>query len=113
MALPTPSVFINAKQAENAETTQYTSPTLGRGSIIDKFTATNTTAGAVTITVKLVPVGGSASAANTIVVQSIPANSTDTLPSVVGHFLKPGDFISTLAGAATSITIRSSGREFT
>jgi hypothetical protein len=100
-------------QASNAETTQYTAPGATR-TIIDKFTGTNTTAGAVNLTVKLVQSGGAAGAANTIVsVKAIAAGECYTFPEIVGHVLNPGDFISTLASAAASITIRASGREVT
>ena len=51
-------VLIPAKQAENAQTTQYTATNCK--AIIDKFTATNTTAGNVTISVNLVTSGGTA-----------------------------------------------------
>lgn len=103
--------LFNPNQAANAETTQYTAPASTR-TIIDKFTGTNTTGGAVTITVKLVPNGGAAGASNTIVsVKSIAAGECYTFPELVGHVLNPGDFISTLASAAASITIRASGRE--
>lgn len=100
-------------QAQNAETTQYTTPAATR-TILDKFTGTNTTAGAVTLTVKLVQSGGSAGVANTIVsAKSLAAGECYTFPEIVGHVLNPGDFLSTLAGAAASITIRASGREVT
>lgn len=103
--------LLEAKQAENAQTTQYTTPALTR-TIIDKMTATNTTAGAVSLSVNLVASSGAAGASNLIVsAQSIPAGQCYLLPEVVGHVLNPGDFISTLASAATSITIRISGRE--
>lgn len=100
-------------QAQNAETSQYTAPT-GTRTIIDKFTGTNTTAGAQTLTVKLVQSGGAAGAANTIVsAKTIQPGETYTFPEIVGHVLNPGDFISTLASAAAAITIRASGREVT
>ena len=109
----TPKPIITAKQAEVAETTQYTSPTAGRGTILDKFSGTNTTAGAQTITVKIVPFGGSVGAGNTITsVQSIAPSAAYTFPELVGHVLSPGDFISTLS-SALAITIRASGRELT
>lgn len=95
-----------------AETTQYTTPD-GTRTIIDKFTGTNTTAGALTLTVKLVPSGGAAAASNTIVLtKALAAGETYTFPEIVGHVLNPGDFISTLP-SALGITIRSSGREVT
>lgn len=107
-----PRALFNAKQAENAETTQYTST--GARTIVDKFTATNTTASAATLTVRLVPSGGAAGAGNTVLsAKSIAAGETYNCPEVVGHVLESGDFISTLAGTASAITIRASGRQVT
>ena len=50
--------LIPSKQAEGSQTTQYTA--INCKTIIDKFTATNTSAGNVTISVNLVTSGGSA-----------------------------------------------------
>jgi hypothetical protein len=103
--------LLEAKNAENAQTTQYTTPVNTR-TIIDKMTATNTTAGAVVLTTNLVASGGAAAATNVVMsTQSIAAGATYACPEVAGHILNPGDFISTLAGAAASIVIRISGRE--
>lgn len=103
--------LVNSKQAESSETTQYTAPANTR-TIVDKMTATNTTGGAVTLTTRLVASGGTAGASNSVMsAQSIAAGATYLCPEVSGHVLNPGDFISTLASAATSITIRVSGRE--
>ena len=105
-------VLIPAKQAESAQTTQYTATNCK--SIIDKFTVTNTSAGNVTISVNLVTVTGSASTSNLIIdTRSIAPEETYACPELVGQALEPGGFISTLASAATSLTIRASGREIT
>lgn len=105
-------VLIPPKQAENSQTTQYTA--VNAKAIIDKFTVTNTSAGNVTISVNLVTVGGSAGTANLIVdARSIVPDETYTCPELVGQALEPGSFISTIASAATSLTIRASGREIT
>lgn len=105
--------LIASKQAENAETTQYTAPT-GTRTIVDKFTGTNTTAATAVLTVRIVTSGGAAGASNTISsAKAIAPGEAYTFPEVVGHVLNPGDFISTLAGTATAITIRASGREVT
>ena len=110
MAVTAKPLF-NAKQAENAETSQYAAPS-GTRTIIDKFTGTNTSGAAANLTIKLVPSGGGAAASNTIVSsKTLQPGETYTFPEVVGHVLSPGDFISTLASAATAITIRASGRE--
>jgi len=108
----TVKVLIPAKQAENAQTTQYTAT--NAKAIIDKFTATNTSAANVTLSVNLVTGGGSPGAANLVVdARSIAPDETYTFPELVGQVLESGGFISTLASAATSLTIRASGREIT
>ena len=106
----TVKALIPAKQAESAQTTQYTATNCR--AIIDKFTATNTTAGNVTISVNIVISGGTAAANNLIVdTRSIAPDQTYTFPELVGQVLDSGNFISTIASAATSLTIRASGRE--
>lgn len=104
--------LIPSKQAESSQTTQYTA--VNCKTVIDKFTATNTSAGNVTISVNLVTSGGSAGASNLIVdTRAIAPDETYTFPELVGQVLEPGGFISTIANAATSLTIRASGREIT
>lgn len=104
--------LIASKQAENLQTTQYTA--VNCKTIIDKFTATNTSAGNVTISVNLVTSGGSAGVTNLIVdSRAIAPGETYTFPELVGQVLEPEGFISTIASAATSLTIRASGREIT
>lgn len=108
----TVKVLIPSKQAENADTTQYTA--VNCKTIIDKFTATNTSAGNVSLSVNLVSTGGSVGDSNLIVdARSIAPNETYTFPELVGQALNPSGFISTIASAATSLTIRSTGRELT
>ena len=107
------SVFISpiipAKIAEAAQTTQYTST--GVQTIIDKFTATNYSAAAATNSVNLVTAAGSAGNDNLIVkTKTLQPSETYTFPELVGHVLGVGGFISTIAGTATSINIRASGR---
>jgi hypothetical protein len=105
-------VLIPAKQAESTQITQYTA--VNAKAIIDKFTATNTSGGNVTISVNLVTAGGSATASNLIVdSRAIAPDETYTFPELVGQVLEPGSFISTIASAATSLTLRASGREVT
>jgi len=107
----TVKVLIPAKQAEGTQTTQYTATNCK--TIIDKFTATNTTAGNVTISVNLVT-SGAAGVTNLIVdTRSLAPDETYTFPELVGQVLEPNGFISTIASAATSLTIRASGREIT
>jgi len=104
--------IIPPKQAENAQTSQYTATNCK--CIIDKFTVTNTNSSNVTISVNLVASGGSAGNSNLIVkTRSVVPGETYLCPELVGQVLESGGFISTLASAATSLTITASGREIT
>lgn len=106
----TAKVIIPAKQAENAQTTQYTAQ--GATTYIDKFSVTNTTSVNVSFSANLVTLGDTAGADNLIIdARFVAPNETYLCPELVGQVLEPGGFISTIAGAATSLTIRASGRE--
>jgi len=105
-------VLIPAKIAEAAQTTQYTAT--GVTAIIDKFTATNYSAAAATISVNLVTAADTAGNQNLITkTKTLQPAETYTFPELVGHVLAASGFISTIAGTATSINIRASGREVT
>ncbi len=105
-------VLIPAKIAENSDTTQYTST--GVKTIIDKFTATNYSASPATLSVNIVTAADTAGNQNLIVKdKSLLAGETYTFPEVVGASLEASGFISTNAGTATAISIRSSGRVVT
>jgi hypothetical protein len=106
----TTKVLIPAKTAENTQTTQYTATNVT--TIIDKFTATNYSATAATISVNLVALSGSAGNDNLIVkTKTLQPAETYTFPELVGQVIASGGFISTIAGTATAINIRASGRE--
>ena len=103
-------VLIPAKIAESVQTTQYTAN--GVTTLIDKFTATNYSGAVASISVNLVTFTDTAGNQNLIVkTKTLQPSETYTFPELVGAALAPGGFISTLASAATSINIRSSGRE--
>ena len=105
-------ILIPAKIAEATQTTQYTST--GATTIIDKFTATNYSAVPATISINLVTTAGTAGNLNLITkTKTLAASEVYTFPEIVGQVLGVGDFISTIAGTATSINIRASGREVT
>jgi hypothetical protein len=108
----TVKVLIPAKIAEATQTTQYTAS--GLTTIIDKFTATNYSAAAATISINLVTLADTAGNQNLIVkTKTLQPAETYTFPEIVGQVLSPGAFVSTIAGTATSINIRASGREVT
>jgi len=103
-------VLIPAKTAENSQTTQYTASNVT--TIIDKFTATNYSASAATISVNLVTAAGSAGNDNLITkTKTLQPAEVYTFPEIVGQVLAPSGFISTIAGTASAINIRASGRE--
>jgi hypothetical protein len=108
----TVKVLVPAKTVESSQTTQYTAT--GVTAIIDKFTATNYSASAATISVNLVTVAGSAGNTNLITkTKTLQASEVYTFPELVGQVLGAGDFISTIAGTGSAINMRVSGREVT
>ena len=108
----TVTVLVPAQTANNSQSTVYTAT--GVTAIIDKFTATNYSGTAATISVNLVTGGGAAGNNDLIVkTKTLQAGETYTFPELVGHVLRPSGFISTLAGTASAINIRVSGREVT
>jgi hypothetical protein len=106
----TVKVLIPAKTAENSQTTQYTASNVT--TIIDKFTATNYSAAAATLSINLVTAAGSAGNDNLITkTKTLQPAEVYTFPEIVGQVLSPSGFISTIAGTASAINIRASGRE--
>jgi hypothetical protein len=104
--------LVPSKDVANTQTTQYTAN--GVTTIIDKFTATNYSASAATISVNLVTVAGSAGNSNLITkTKTLQPSEVYTFPELVGQVLNSGDFISTIAGTASAINMRVSGREVT
>lgn len=108
----TVKVLIPAKTAEAGQTTQYTASNVT--TIIDKFTATNYSASAATLSINLVTGSGSASNDNLITkARTLQPSEVYTFPEIVGQVLSPSACISTIAGTASAINIRASGREVT
>lgn len=106
--------LVPAKFAEAVQTTQYTVPSNATATIIDKFTATNISGGAVTLSVNLVAVTETPGDTNLITkTKSLNASEVYTFPELVGQILPTATYISTLASAASSINFRVSGREIT
>lgn len=104
--------LIPAKLAEDSQTTQYTSD--GAKTIIDKFTATNVGSVDVDFSVNLVPNNGSVGDSNLILdARTIAPGETYLCGELVAQVLEDGDFISTLASVASSLTIKASGRQIT
>lgn len=100
--------FIVPKFAENVQTAQFTAS--GGKAIIDSFTALNTSASNVTFALNIVPFGGVVGTSNLVISREIAPNETYICPEVIGKVLDDGWVISTLAGAASALTIAASGR---
>jgi hypothetical protein len=106
--------LVPAKLVENTQTTQYIVPTNATAVIIDKFTATNISGSAATISVNLVTGSDTPGDKNLITkIKSLAASEVYTFPELVGQILPTAAFISTIASAANAINMRVSGREVT
>jgi hypothetical protein len=103
--------LVPIKTVETTENNQYTVPNTVT-TIIDKFTCTNYSAGAATITVHLVGQGDNAVDFNIVTKsKALQAGEVYTFPEMVGQILSSGTFISTIANTADAVNIRVSGRE--
>jgi hypothetical protein len=108
----TPKRLVPGSQLTGSAATYYTAT--GVKARIDALAVVNTTAGAVTATVYLVPSGGSASASNCVLsARSLAAGETYVPPGAIGQWLDVGGTIQAFAGAVTSITLVASGIEST
>lgn len=99
-----PTVLYVGGQLTNAAATYGTGPVNAKTQISEAV-FTNVDSVPRLLTVYLVRSGGSASAANTLILgRSIPVGGTDLAPELVGQLLGPGDFIQAKADANTAIT---------
>lgn len=108
----TSKVLVQGKRIENSQTTQYTSTNCK--TIVDGALITNTTAGAETVAMWLVPSGGAAADANLVADDvSVPAGGTYLCPELAGRRLDAGDFLVMQASASNSLSLRVDGRQVT
>jgi hypothetical protein len=108
----TPQRLIAGSQIANVATTYYTAT--GVKARVDSCALTNTTGGAITASLYLVPSGGSAGVTNCVLSgKSLAAGETFVPPGIIGQWLHDGGTIQALASAATSITLVASGVEYT
>lgn len=109
----TPKRLVSGSQLTTSAATYYTAGAIVAARI-DKCVAANNSGSAATMTLHLVPSGGTADDTNKIIkTKSINAGEVYTCPEVVGHVLTPGGTIQALASAGTSITLMASGVEIT
>jgi len=106
----TTKVLVAPLQMQATQTTQFTATAVK--AIIDKATVTNTDSVNRTFSVNLVTSGGSAGNSNLVIDdKTVVPGETYLCPELIGQVLEPGGFISTIASAATALTLRVSGRE--
>lgn len=102
-----PSRFLPA-----AQTTIYRA--INCKTVIDKFTATNTSIDPVVVSVNIVASGKIPEALNTIILnKSLQSYETYSFPDLVGQVLEPNDYISTVCSTEGVLSVTSSGREIT
>lgn len=104
--------LLPAKIMEASNTTQYTA--VGCTAIISKCTVTNTGAANANFSVYLANGGDGLSEANRIIKERYLApGEVYTCPEIAGHMLDRDSYIATSCSAASTFTVRLSGREIT
>lgn len=107
----TPKRLVSGSTLTTGLVTYYTAPTNTRA-IIRRATFANSSALAATVTVHLVPSGGSASVANQIVrARALGAGEVWSAPDLEGHVLEAGGTLQASASAASAISLVASGVE--
>lgn len=100
---------ITPAQLTTAAVAYYTAPTNVKVSRVLLVVATNTTATNRTITVHIVPSGGTASATNMVLDGVIvPAHTALPLYEVLNQFVPPGGTLQALSDAGTAVSISGS-----
>lgn len=108
----TPKRLVTGSQIAASATTYYTATNVRAR--IDACSLTNTTGGAITVTMHIVASGGTADATNCVLSSySVAAGQTYVPPGVVGQWIEEGGTLQALASSATSVTLVASGVEYT
>lgn len=103
-----PAVLYESAAVPVAETTIIASPA-NILTIVNKFSGCNTSASALTVTVKIVKSGDTLGSQHIVLPPyTILAGDRYGFPELVGQALAPGDYISVLPSAA-GLNLRSSG----
>jgi hypothetical protein len=108
----TTKVLLDSKYLENVQTTQYTA--VNCRALLTKVTIANNDTVNRTVSVNIVPPSGSASNTNRfIITKTIVPGENYLCPELSGQVIESGGFISTIASAASALSIRISGQEIT
>lgn len=106
----TQALLVSQQIAGTSATTVYTVPA-NQAVKLSQGTVCNVSAAPVTVSLSLVPSGGTADGTHRVI-SGYSLAAGDTLPLgdyLAGHMLGPGDFISVTASAATAIDVIISG----
>lgn len=101
-------VHVKSQYVPNASTALY--GPAPQASIIDHVATFNSDGSGVSLQINIVPDGGSVSDANKFVLTTIPTVSAYACPEITHMHLAPGDSIYAVAGTASKVSIRISGR---
>lgn len=105
----TAKCLINSQFATTGSTL-YTASSVR--TIIDKFTAYNSDAGAVTVSIYIVPVSGTFGNSNAVMkTYSIASGATKDFSELQNQILESGDSIYVVASVGSKLAVRASGRE--
>jgi hypothetical protein len=89
----------------------YSTPASTR-TIIDKFTACNSSGSTATLSVYIVPSGQTAGISNTVISNfSLASGQTYVSSEMMNQILASGDTIQVVSGSVSAISVRASGRE--
>jgi hypothetical protein len=107
----TPKSFVDGTNLTDSAATYYTTPAATKA-IVKRATFCNDNSIVVTVTINLVPSGGSAAYGNRITkTRALAAGETWSCPDVENHVLEAGGFISMVASVTAKIGVRISGYE--
>jgi hypothetical protein len=105
----TPAKLVAGSQLTTAAATYYASPT-NTTTVVRAMQLVNTSANAAKVTVYLVPSGGTAGAANTIISNlALAAGETYNCPEAINAVLEAGDTIQALSDTNAAISMQASG----
>lgn len=110
MAITTKDL-VDSQFVPSSTGTLYTAPAYA---MVTAINVTNTSSAYVTLTVYVVPSGGSAGDSNALVsAKTLAPGESYQCPEVQGQVLSGNDTLQAVASAASSLNIRASGVEFT
>lgn len=105
---------VDAAQLTAAAVTYYTAPASIGASQVIHWVVCNTDTVARTVTIHVIPSGGSATATNKVLdAKQLQPNQSYNVKELIGKALEAGDFIQALASAATAISMQGSVTEIT